>query len=159
MFGLLMNDNDHDIALQALKELCVLFIYGGLPGTGPEMVGPTNWPTSKLVPLKVVIHIQSLLESQPLLRRHSFKEECLGVSNVQPSAALVKLQLLSIMRLQAYHLTRFVGKVVRLQPRGPTEQLCPFTESSETDPGLSTDLLSGCIRTVSMQLSLSVVRN
>ncbi len=97
--------------------------------------------------------------SPPLLRRHSFKEECLGVSNVHPSAALVKVWLLIILRLQAYLLARFVGKVVRLQLRVPTKQLCPFTEGSETNLGLPTDLLSGGIRQVSMQLSPSVVHN
>ncbi len=54
-------------------------------------------------------------------------------------------------------MARLVGKVVQFQHMGgPTDELHPFTKSSEAGLGLSTDstaLLSGNIRQVSMCLS------
>ncbi len=57
--------------------------------------------------------------SNVLLGRGSVKafNQCLGVGNFLPSAALVQLWLLNFMRWQVYHCTVLVGKVVRFLHR------------------------------------------
>ncbi len=47
--------------------------------------------------------------------------------------------LLIIMRWQVYSLAMLIGKVVRFQRRGTTDELHPFTKNSETGLGLTTD--------------------
>ncbi len=47
---------------------------------------------------------------------------------------VAQIQLI-IMEWQVYHLAMLVGKVVRFHYRGSTDEMHPFTKSSEIDQG------------------------
>ncbi len=63
--------------------------------------------------------------------------EWLGVSNVFPSAAIVQIWVLIIMRWKVYHLARYVGKVVRFQHWGNHWRAAPLYQKQANQSRLS----------------------
>ncbi len=96
-----------------------------------------NWATGRN--LLSVSRLYFVGSSKVLLWRGSERafHECLGVSNVFPSAAQVQIWLRIIMRWQVYHLARLVVKVVRFYRRGTHWWAAPLYQKQRNQPGLN----------------------